>query len=79
MAEFLLEHAVQKSLYIWLPASTNMILPNPATHKSLFAVYVIVDTSFQDSILLLWAAVTRLEDLDGRHSVMSAHTKGALA
>jgi len=31
MAEFLLEHAVQKSLYSWLPASTNMILPDPAT------------------------------------------------
>ena len=34
MAEFLLEHAVQKSLYSWLPASTNMILPNPATPVS---------------------------------------------
>jgi hypothetical protein len=31
MAEFLLEHAVQKSLYTWLPAGTNTILPNPAT------------------------------------------------
>jgi hypothetical protein len=31
MAEGLLKHAVQKSLYTWLPASTNMILPNPAT------------------------------------------------
>lgn len=30
MAEFLLEHAVQKSLYTWLPASTNTILPNSA-------------------------------------------------
>ena len=29
MAEGLLEHAVQKSLYTWLPASTNTILPNP--------------------------------------------------
>ncbi len=34
MAEFLLEHAVQKSLYVWLPASTNTILPNPATPVS---------------------------------------------
>ncbi len=34
MAEFLLEHAVQKSLYVWLPASTNKILPNPATPVS---------------------------------------------
>lgn len=34
MAEFLLEHAVQKSLYNWLPASTNMILPDPATPVS---------------------------------------------
>jgi hypothetical protein len=34
MAEFLLEHAVQKSLYSWLSASTNMILPNPATPVS---------------------------------------------
>jgi len=34
MAEFLLEHAVQKSLYSWLPASTNTILPNPATPVS---------------------------------------------
>jgi hypothetical protein len=34
MAEFLLEHAVQKSLYMWLPASTNMILPDPATPVS---------------------------------------------
>jgi hypothetical protein len=34
MAEFLLEHAVQKSLFSWLPASTNMILPNPATPVS---------------------------------------------
>jgi hypothetical protein len=34
MAEFLLEHAVQKSLYSWLPASTDMILPNPATPVS---------------------------------------------
>ena len=31
MAEFLLEHAVQKSLYNWLPASTNVLLPDPAT------------------------------------------------
>jgi hypothetical protein len=29
MAEFLLEHAVQKCLYTWLPASTNMMLPGP--------------------------------------------------
>jgi hypothetical protein len=35
MAELLLEHAVQKSLYNWLPASTNMILPNPATPVSI--------------------------------------------
>ena len=34
MAEGLLEHAVQKSLYMWLPASTNTILPNPATPVS---------------------------------------------
>ena len=34
MAEFLLEHAVQKSLYTWLPASTNTILPNPDTPVS---------------------------------------------
>jgi hypothetical protein len=34
MAEGLLEHAVQKSLYNWLPASTNMMLPNPATPVS---------------------------------------------
>jgi hypothetical protein len=34
MAELLLEHAVEKSLYMWLPASTNMILPNPATPVS---------------------------------------------
>jgi hypothetical protein len=34
MAEGLLEHAVQKSLYTWLDASTNMILPNPATPVS---------------------------------------------
>jgi hypothetical protein len=34
MAEGLLEHAVQKSLYNWLPASTNAILPNPATPVS---------------------------------------------
>ena len=31
MAEFLLEHAVQKSLYNWLSASTNALLPAPAT------------------------------------------------
>jgi hypothetical protein len=31
MAELLLEHAVQKSLYSWLPASTNALLPSPAT------------------------------------------------
>ncbi len=31
MAEFLLEHAIEKSLYAWLPASTNKILPDPAT------------------------------------------------
>jgi hypothetical protein len=29
MAEFLLEHAVQKSLYNWLPTSTNALLPAP--------------------------------------------------
>lgn len=34
MAEFLLEHAVQKSLYIWLPASTNTMLPGPDTPVS---------------------------------------------
>jgi hypothetical protein len=34
MAEFLLEHAVQKSLYSWLPSSSNMILPRPATPVS---------------------------------------------
>lgn len=31
MAEFLLEHAVRKSLYTWLPSSTNAILPAPGT------------------------------------------------
>jgi hypothetical protein len=31
MAEFLLEHAVEKGLNTWLPASTNTLLPNPAT------------------------------------------------
>jgi hypothetical protein len=31
MAEGLLKHAVQKSLYMWLDASTNTFLPNPAT------------------------------------------------
>ena len=35
MAELLLEHAVQKSLYNWLSASTNTILPNPATPVSI--------------------------------------------
>jgi hypothetical protein len=34
MAEFLLEHAVRKSLQNWLAASTNMILPNPDTPVS---------------------------------------------
>jgi hypothetical protein len=34
MAEFLLEHAVQKSLYSWLPASTNTMLPPPDTTAS---------------------------------------------
>jgi hypothetical protein len=34
MAEFLLEHAVQKSLSMWLPASTNTILPDPSTPVS---------------------------------------------
>ena len=34
MAEFLLEHAVQKSLYNWLAASTNSILPAPDTPVS---------------------------------------------
>jgi hypothetical protein len=31
MAELLLEHAVQKSLSNWLSASTNTLLPGPAT------------------------------------------------
>jgi hypothetical protein len=35
MAEFLLEHAVQKSLYTWLPAGTNTILPDPDTPVSI--------------------------------------------
>jgi hypothetical protein len=34
MAEGLLEHAVQKSLENWLPASTNAILPVPGTPVS---------------------------------------------
>jgi len=34
MAERLLEHAVEKSLYTWLPASTNTILPDPTTPVS---------------------------------------------
>ncbi|MGA1982830.1 MAG: hypothetical protein ABSG84_10150 [Acidobacteriaceae bacterium] len=34
MAEFLLEHAVQKSLGNWLPASSNAILPVPGTPVS---------------------------------------------
>ena len=34
MAEFLLQHAVQKGLYTWLSASTNTILPNPGTPVS---------------------------------------------
>lgn len=29
MAELLLEHAVRKSLYSWMPAATNGMLPNP--------------------------------------------------
>lgn len=35
MAEFLLEHAVQKSLDNWLAASTNTILPDPAIPVSI--------------------------------------------
>ena len=35
MAERLLEHAIQKSLYTWLPASTNTILPNAPTPVSI--------------------------------------------
>jgi len=35
MAEGLLEHAVQKSLYTWLTASTKAILGNPATLGSI--------------------------------------------
>ena len=31
VAEGLLEHAVQKSLYNWLPTSTKTLLPNPGT------------------------------------------------
>ena len=34
MAELLLEHAVRKSLDIWLAAGTNTILPNPSTPVS---------------------------------------------
>jgi hypothetical protein len=34
MAEGLLKHAVQKSLYEWLPASLNMFLPNSDTPVS---------------------------------------------
>lgn len=34
MAEGLLEHAVQKSLYTWLDAGTNAILPAPGTPVS---------------------------------------------
>ena len=34
MAEGLLKHAIQKSLFTWLPASRNMILPNPGTPVS---------------------------------------------
>jgi hypothetical protein len=34
MAELLLEHAVEKSLYNWLAASTNALLPAPATPVS---------------------------------------------
>jgi hypothetical protein len=34
MAEFLLEHAVQKGLSSWLPSSTNTILPSPGTTAS---------------------------------------------
>jgi hypothetical protein len=34
MAENLLEHAVQKSLYAWLDAGTGMFLPNPDTPVS---------------------------------------------
>jgi hypothetical protein len=34
MAEGLLKHAVQKSLYTWLDAGTNMMLPNPDTPVS---------------------------------------------
>jgi hypothetical protein len=34
MAEFLLEHAIQKSLNTWLPASKNAILPGPDTPVS---------------------------------------------
>jgi hypothetical protein len=34
MAEFLLEHAVQKSLFTWLRAATNAILPSPDTPVS---------------------------------------------
>jgi hypothetical protein len=34
MAEGLLEHAVQKSLYTWMDAGTGMFLPNPGTPVS---------------------------------------------
>lgn len=35
MAERLLEHAIQKSLYTWLPASTNAIVPDAAPPASI--------------------------------------------
>lgn len=35
MAEGLLEHAVRKSLFTWLPAASNMILPSPGTPVSI--------------------------------------------
>jgi hypothetical protein len=34
MAEFLLQHAVRQSLEMWLPASNNSVLPDPATPVS---------------------------------------------
>ena len=44
----LLEHAVQKSLYTWLPASTNTILPDPDTPGNLRAIFVRLQTRLQD-------------------------------
>lgn len=89
MAELLLEHAVEKSLYQWLPTSTNALLPDPATpvhlgpspsgYKLAFNMQTMnVEMAFTPDLRLETAKATQASQSDHFETVFTTGPQGFL-